>query len=204
MGVPDRIRRENRGHRSPAGRRLLTGMSCYSECSETRAPASTYLSGEVNLSFGQEPWCQMPFFLRFNQGLRRMTFRHFDGSSRVWLAFALIVVTAVIDWRVDAPIAFGFLYLFPVLLVGSVRPRWQVLITALLCTLLADLFDPYRFSAAIAAAAGHPGLHLAGGHGIVRVRNHAQPAAGTGEPPPRGKRSRRASRSRRAARVSDR
>jgi len=79
-----------------------------------------------------------------------MTFRYFDGSSRVWLAFALIVVTAVVDWRVDAPIAFGFLYLFPVLLVGSVRPRWQVLITALLCTLLADLFDPYRFSSAIA------------------------------------------------------
>jgi two-component system sensor kinase FixL len=73
-----------------------------------------------------------------------------DGRLRVWAAFVLIAITAVIDWRVDAPIAFGFLYLFPVLLVGSVRPRWQVLVTALLCTLLADLFDPFRFSLAVA------------------------------------------------------
>jgi two-component system sensor kinase FixL len=79
-----------------------------------------------------------------------MTFRHSDRTSRVWLAFVLIVITAVIDWRVDAPIAFGFLYLFPVLLVGSVRPRWQVLATAMLCTLLADLFDPFRFSLSVA------------------------------------------------------
>jgi len=79
-----------------------------------------------------------------------MTFRYFDGTARVWLAFVLIAVIALIDWRVDAPIAFGFLYLFPVLLVGTVWPRWQVLATAFVCMLLADLFDPFRFTFSIA------------------------------------------------------
>ncbi len=78
-----------------------------------------------------------------------MTNRYFDGRTRVGLAFLLTLVIAAIDSRVDAPIAFGFLYLFPVLLVGTVWPRWQVLFTALVCTLLADLFDPFRFSFAV-------------------------------------------------------
>lgn len=78
-----------------------------------------------------------------------MTNRYFDGTVRVWLASILIVIIALIDSRVDAPIAFGFLYLFPVLLVGTVWPRWAVLSTALLCTLLADLFDPFRFTVAM-------------------------------------------------------
>ena len=75
-----------------------------------------------------------------------MTDRYFDGTIRVSLASVLIVIIALIDSRVDAPIAFGFLYLFPVLLVGTVWPRWGVLCIALLCTLLADLFDPFRFT----------------------------------------------------------
>jgi two-component system, LuxR family, sensor kinase FixL len=79
-----------------------------------------------------------------------MIFRYFDGTARVCLALAVTAVIGLIDWRVDAPIAFGFLYLFPVLLVGTVWPRWQILATALVCTLLADLFDPFRFTLAIA------------------------------------------------------
>jgi two-component system, LuxR family, sensor kinase FixL len=79
-----------------------------------------------------------------------MTSRYFDGTARVWLAFALVAVIALIDSRVDAPLAFGFLYLFPVLLVGTVWQRWQILATALVCTLLADLFDPFRFTVALA------------------------------------------------------
>ena len=79
-----------------------------------------------------------------------MTVRFFDGSARVLLALALVVIIALVDSRVDAPIAFGFLYLFPVLLVGTAWPRWQILVTALVCTLLADLFDPFRFTFSIA------------------------------------------------------
>ncbi|HWC98346.1 MAG TPA: ATP-binding protein [Candidatus Sulfopaludibacter sp.] len=70
--------------------------------------------------------------------------------TRVGLAFALVALIALIDWRVDAQITFGFLYLFPVLLVGTVWPRWQILATALVCTLLADLFDPFAFTLGVA------------------------------------------------------
>jgi len=78
-----------------------------------------------------------------------MSFRQFDGFARVALAGLLIALVALIDWRVEAPLTFGFLYLFPILLVGSVWRRWQILCTAVLCTLLSDLFDPYPFSMAM-------------------------------------------------------
>ena len=77
-----------------------------------------------------------------------MITRYFHDTARVSLAFVLVAIIALIDWRVDAHIAFGFLYLFPVLLVGTVWPRWQILATALVCTLLADLFDPFGFTVA--------------------------------------------------------
>jgi len=70
--------------------------------------------------------------------------------NRVALAALLIVAIAVVDWRVDAPLAFGFLYLFPILLVGGVCPRWAIIGAALLCTTLADWFDPYPFTMAMA------------------------------------------------------
>jgi two-component system sensor kinase FixL len=72
------------------------------------------------------------------------------GSNRVALASLLIAAIAVLDWRVDAPLAFGFLYLFPILIVGGCCPRWATLATALLCTTLADWFDPFPFTLAMA------------------------------------------------------
>jgi two-component system sensor kinase FixL len=78
-----------------------------------------------------------------------MSFRQ-DGSDRVALAGLLIAAIAAVDWRVDAPLAFGFLYLFPILIVGGVCPRWAIVATALLCTALADWFDPYPFTLAMA------------------------------------------------------
>src|ERR1035438_6817743 len=43
----------------------------------------------------------------------------------------------------DPPLAFGFLYLGPILLVGTVWPRWRILATATLCTLLSHIFAPH-------------------------------------------------------------
>ena len=78
-----------------------------------------------------------------------MSFR-LTGAARVAPAAILIAAVALIDWRVDAPIAFGFLYLFPILIVGATGPRWAVIGTALLCTVLADWFDPFTFTTATA------------------------------------------------------
>ena len=69
---------------------------------------------------------------------------------RAVLAGVLIVAIAAVDWYIQANIAFGFLYLVPMLLVGTVLPLWQVLVTALICTVLADVFDPFVFSLSVA------------------------------------------------------
>lgn len=60
-------------------------------------------------------------------------------------AGVLIAAIALLDWRVDLNIYFGFLYVFPMLLVGMVLPVWPILGVALLCTLLSEFFDPFRF-----------------------------------------------------------
>jgi PAS domain S-box-containing protein len=72
------------------------------------------------------------------------------GVARIAPALILIAAIAFVDWRVDAPIAFGFLYIFPALIVGATLPRWGVIVTALLCTALADWFDPFAFTYATA------------------------------------------------------
>jgi len=59
----------------------------------------------------------------------------------------LIAFIALLDWRVDLNIYFGFLYVFPMLLVGTVLSRWPILFVAFLCTLLSEFFDPFLFGA---------------------------------------------------------
>src|SRR5215472_12668002 len=58
----------------------------------------------------------------------------------------LTAAVAIIDWRLDQNISFGFLYLFPMLLVGSVSPRWQIVAAAAICTVLEELFDPFPWA----------------------------------------------------------
>jgi signal transduction histidine kinase len=73
--------------------------------------------------------------------------------GRTLLAAGLIGVIAFVDWRVELDIAFGFLYVFPLILLGTVWPRWAIAATAVLCTGLADVFDPYPF--VLPASAAH-------------------------------------------------
>jgi PAS domain S-box-containing protein len=65
--------------------------------------------------------------------------------QRTVAAGLIIGIIAFIDWHVELDVAFGFLYVFPLILVGTVLPRWQVVLVAILCTALADIFDPYPF-----------------------------------------------------------
>ena len=76
----------------------------------------------------------------------KLLLRYLQGTPRTILTCAavLIAIIAVVDWRVLA-YYFGFLYLFPMLLVGTVLPPWQIALAAALCTVLADLFDPLPF-----------------------------------------------------------
>ncbi len=70
-------------------------------------------------------------------------------GPRIVLAVALIAAIALIDWRVDLNIAFGFLYLFPMLILGMALDRWQVVLAAVVCTVLSDAFDPFSFQWAV-------------------------------------------------------
>jgi PAS domain S-box-containing protein len=62
----------------------------------------------------------------------------------------LITVIALVDWRNPVNAYFGFLYVFPMLLVGCVLPYWQIALTAVFCTILAEIFDPFPFVPATA------------------------------------------------------
>jgi len=58
-------------------------------------------------------------------------------------AALMVAAIALIDWRIEGNIPLGFLYLFPMLLVGSVLKRWQIAIAAGFCTILTELFDAF-------------------------------------------------------------
>ncbi len=74
-----------------------------------------------------------------------MLFRLLRGSPRVvWLETSLIIaVIAVADWRIDAEIPLGFLYLLPMLLAGTALSRWQIGCIAAVCTALTEAFDSF-------------------------------------------------------------
>ena len=61
-------------------------------------------------------------------------------------AVVLIAAIAVVDWLVIAEIPLGFLYLVPMLMVGSVGGRAWIAATAVVCTVLAELFSDLAWS----------------------------------------------------------
>src|ERR1017187_8704250 len=78
-----------------------------------------------------------------------MAFRFTEGAPRVAVRGLLIAVIAIIDWRGDLNFAFAFLYLLPVPLVGTGLSRRLVVLSALVCTVLSDFFDPFPFTLAL-------------------------------------------------------
>ncbi len=67
----------------------------------------------------------------------------FSGTKQSVLirAAVLIAAIALLDWLVVAEVLLGFLYLVPMLMVGSVLGRWQICAVATLCTALAEAFS---------------------------------------------------------------
>ncbi len=78
---------------------------------------------------------------------KAMLFFLLRGSPRAVLTRAglMIALIAFVDWRVEGNIPLGFLYLFPMLLVGSVLKRWQIAGVAALCTFLTEMFDSFEW-----------------------------------------------------------
>ena len=67
----------------------------------------------------------------------------FTGSKQTVLLRAgiLIPVIALVDWLVVGDVPLGFLYLIPMLMVGSVLDPWRIGAVAALCTFLAEVFS---------------------------------------------------------------
>jgi two-component system sensor kinase FixL len=82
-----------------------------------------------------------PFLLRLLQGSRTLV-----------LLRAAVTITAIalVDWRFDVNISFGFLYLFPMLMVGSCLTPWQIAGVAAVCTGLVEAFDSFPWVTSIA------------------------------------------------------
>jgi two-component system, LuxR family, sensor kinase FixL len=72
----------------------------------------------------------------------------FRGSKRSILlrAGVLIAAIALLDWRIVGEIPLGFLYLIPMLIVGSVLNPWHIALVAALCTFLAEVFDDLEWN----------------------------------------------------------
>jgi two-component system sensor kinase FixL len=58
-------------------------------------------------------------------------------------AAILIAIIAVCDWRFEFNATLGFLYMFPMVLMGTVFGWWQLILGAMFCTFLSDRLDPF-------------------------------------------------------------
>lgn len=58
----------------------------------------------------------------------------------------LIVLIAVADWKIDAEVPVGFLYLLPIVLASRVLSRIQIALLGAGCTILAEAFDSIPWS----------------------------------------------------------
>lgn len=75
---------------------------------------------------------QVPMYTAFFKG---------DKRSALLRAAVMIAAIALVDWWVVGEIPLGFLYLAPMLAVGSALSPLQIGIIAALCTFLAEIFD---------------------------------------------------------------
>jgi two-component system sensor kinase FixL len=68
------------------------------------------------------------------------------------LSAALIALIAVIDWQIELNATLGFLYLFPLVLLGTALNWPSLLAVAVGCTLLSDRLDPFSGETELARA----------------------------------------------------
>jgi len=71
--------------------------------------------------------------------------RILQWSPRAALAYASILTGAIAftDGKVEIDATLGFLYMFPMVLLGTVLNWWLVIFAALFCTFLSDRLDPF-------------------------------------------------------------
>jgi two-component system, LuxR family, sensor kinase FixL len=73
-----------------------------------------------------------------------MPFRFLKSSrARILVGAGVMIATiGLLDWRITQNVFFGFLYLFPMLILGNYLRRWQLALVAAGCAFLAEWFGP--------------------------------------------------------------
>ncbi len=59
---------------------------------------------------------------------------------------AIILIVAVADWWTPPFVAFGVLYLFPIMLAAAFLPRWVIALLGAACAVLSELFSSLEHS----------------------------------------------------------
>ncbi len=71
------------------------------------------------------------------------TILQWRARSVLLLAALLIAVIALIDWKIVFEVTLGFLYMFPLALLGTIWGWPRLLLAAAACTYLSDLLDQF-------------------------------------------------------------
>jgi len=67
-----------------------------------------------------------------------------DRRNRVPVLLAssvIVIAIAAVDWWTKPYVSLGFLYLFPIMLVAGILPRWTIVLLGLACALLSERFS---------------------------------------------------------------
>src|SRR5215831_14037099 len=72
-----------------------------------------------------------------------------NRRKNLLIAAILIVAIAMVDWRTLPYLSFGFLYLFPIMLVAGFLRRRQLVAVSLLCSALQELFSGLPITPAV-------------------------------------------------------
>jgi two-component system, LuxR family, sensor kinase FixL len=72
-----------------------------------------------------------------------------NRTRMVVVAVLLIAAIAAVDWWATHYISLGFLYLFPIIILGGVLSRTQIIVAALVCAVLQEAFSNLPESEAV-------------------------------------------------------
>src|SRR2546426_276675 len=64
-------------------------------------------------------------------------------TAVAFFSAVLVAFIAIIDWKVEFNATLGFLYIFPMCILGTVLGWWQLIFAAIFCTYLSDRLDPF-------------------------------------------------------------
>jgi two-component system, LuxR family, sensor kinase FixL len=64
-----------------------------------------------------------------------------NRTSVLLVSGAVILIVALADWWTKRFVAFGVLYLFPIMLAAGFLPRWIIVLLGAACGVLSELFS---------------------------------------------------------------